>query len=729
MSESENPALKSPEPKAHAPRTNKDWWPNQLDLSVLHQHSDRSNPMEPDFDYRKAVATLDFDAVKADVAAVLNKSQDWWPADYGHYGPLMIRLSWHAAGTYRTIDGRGGAGDGSQRFAPLNSWPDNGNLDKARAILWPVKQKYGKSLSWADLLVLAGNVALEDMGFETFGFAFGREDVWEAESINWGAEDTWVGDERYRGDEPLDLEGQPYGAVTMGLIYVNPEGPQGKPDPLQSAHDIRLTFSRMAMNSEETVALVAGGHTFGKAHGNGNPDLVGPEPEGCPVHKMGFGWENANGTGKGYDTITSGIEGAWTATPITWDHSYFETLLGNEWELTQSPAGAKQWKPANGAMADAVPDAHDPSKRHAPMMTTADMALREDPEFRAISERFLANPEEFRLAFAKAWYKLLHRDMGPIARYLGPWVAPEQIWQDPVPAQEGKSLKDGDIKDLKEKILESGLSVSQLVSTAWASAASFRGTDKRGGANGARIRLEPQRSWEVNDPSELAKVLQSLEQIQADFNSDGKRKVSLADLIVLGGNAAIEKAAKDAGVKVSVPFTPGRTDATQEQTDVDSFSVLEPISDGFRNYHRAGNKLTPETLLLDKANLLTLTAPEMVVLVGGLRVLGANAGGSKHGQLTDRVGVLTNDWFANLLDYNTKWTPAAHGDNLYEGADRNTGAPKWTATSADLAFGSNSQLRAVCEVFGSADGHEKFVNDFVTTWAKVMELDRYDVHQ
>ncbi|MGQ0463926.1 MAG: catalase/peroxidase HPI [Sporichthyaceae bacterium] len=720
MSESENPALKTPEPKTSAPRTNKDWWPNQLDLSVLRQHSERSNPLDPGFDYRAAVQTLDFDAVKADVAAVLKKSQDWWPADYGHYGPLMIRLSWHAAGTYRTFDGRGGSGDGSHRFAPLNSWPDNGNLDKARAILWPVKAKYGQALSWADLLVLAGNVAMEDMGFTTFGFAFGREDVWEAEPINWGTEDVWLDDNRYSGDREL---AQPLGAVQMGLIYVNPAGPNGNPDPMKSARDIRETFGRMAMNDEETVALVAGGHTFGKAHGNGNPDLVGPEPEGCPVHKMGIGWENANGTGKGYDTVTSGFEGAWTPTPTTWDHTYFEVLLDNEWELTASPAGNPQWKPANGAMADAVPDAHDPTKRHAPMMTTADLALRTDPVYLEISKRFRDNPAEFELAFAKAWYKLLHRDMGPIARYLGPWVAPEQPWQDPVPAASGTPLSDADVAALKAKLLSSGLSVGQLVTTAWAAAASFRGTDKRGGANGGRLRLEPQRSWAVNDPSELAKVLQTLENVQADSGID----VSIADLIVLGGVAAIEKAAADAGVTVTVPFTPGRTDASQDQTDVESFAVLELVSDGFRNYHAAGLKVDPEDLLLDKANLLTLTAPELAVLVGGLRVLGANAGGSKHGVLTNRVGQLTNDWFVNLLDYGTKWAPAAQGENVYEGSDRNTGAPKWTATSADLAFGSNSELRAICEVYGSSDGSAKFVKDFVAAWAKVMDLDRYDV--
>ena len=727
MSESENPVLASPTPKAGAPRTNKDWWPNQVDVSVLHTNSPASNPLGGDFDYPTAVQSLDFNAVKADVVDVMRTSQDWWPADYGHYGPLFIRLTWHAAGTYRIEDGRGGGGAGQQRFAPLNSWPDNGNLDKARRLLWPVKAKHGNALSWADLLVLAGNVAMEDMGFTTFGFAFGRPDVFEPEQVNWGSEDTWVGDERYTGpDRPLDLEGHPYGAVTMGLIYVNPEGPQGQPNPLASAHDIKLTFSRMAMNSEETVALVAGGHTFGKAHGNGDGDLVGPEPEGCPIDHQGFGWKNANGTGKGYDTITSGIEGAWTPTPTQWDNSYFETLYGYEWELTKSPAGAHQWKPVGATGDGTVPDAHDPSIRHAPMMTTADMALRVDPEFDAISRRFKDNPAEFADAYARAWYKLLHRDMGPISRMRGPWVAPAQLWQDPVPAQDGAVISAADVATLKAKALDSGLSVSQLVSTAWASAASFRRTDKRGGANGARIRLEPQRSWESNDPTELAKVLQSLEQIQADFNAAGGAKVSLADLIVIAGSAAVEKAAKDAGVAVTVAVTPGRTDASQEQTDVESFAVLEPKADGFRNYSRAGDKAPAEMRLLDKAFMLSLSAPELTVLVGGLRALGANHQGSSLGVLTDKVGVLSNDFFVNLLDLNTTWSAgAAEGTFNGTGAD---GSVKWTATAADLVFGSNSLLRAVAEIYGQNDGKEKFVNDFAAAWTKVMDLDRYDVH-
>jgi catalase-peroxidase len=728
VSESENPKLDSPTPKSAHPRTNKDWWPEQLDLSVLHTNSPASNPLGADFDYSEAVKSLDFDAVKADVIAVMHDSQDWWPADYGHYGPLFIRMSWHAAGTYRIEDGRGGAGGGQQRFAPLNSWPDNGNLDKARRLLWPVKQKYGNKLSWADLLVLAGNVAMEDMGFRTFGFAFGRPDVYEPEQVNWGPEDTWLGDERYRGqDSPLDMEGDPYGAVTMGLIYVNPEGPQGKPDPLASAHDIRLTFSRMAMNSEETVALVAGGHTFGKAHGNGDPDLVGPEPEGCPIHSMGLGWKNANGTGKARDTVTSGIEGAWTPTPTTWDNSYFETLYGYEWELTKSPAGAWQWKPVGTTGDGTVPDAHDPNIKHAPMMTTADMALRMDPEFDAISRRFKDNPDEFADAYARAWYKLLHRDMGPVSRLRGPWVPPAQIWQDPVPAQEGPLIGEAEIAALKEKVLASGLTVSQLVSTAWAAASSFRRTDKRGGANGGRIRLEPQRSWEANDPSELAKVIQSLEEIQADFNASSDAKVSFADLVVLAGTAAVEKAAKDAGVPVSVKFTPGRTDATQEMTDVESFEVLEPKADGFRNYQRAGDKVGAETRLLDKAYMLSLSAPEMAVLVGGLRVLGANHRGSSLGVLTDKVGVLTNDFFVNLLDPNTEWSTGTT-EGVYNGTDLKTGAVKWTATAADLVFGGNSVLRATSEIYGQNDGKEKLVQDFAAAWTKVMDLDRYDVH-
>ncbi|MGQ0631990.1 MAG: catalase/peroxidase HPI [Sporichthyaceae bacterium] len=728
MSESENPALSSPTPTTAHPRTNKDWWPNQLDVSVLHQHSPVGNPLGADFDYKAAFAGLDVDALKADLIDVMRTSQPWWPADYGHYGPLFIRLTWHAAGTYRIEDGRGGGGEGQQRFAPLNSWPDNGNLDKARRLLWPVKAKYGQKISWADLLVLAGNVALEDMGFETFGFAFGRPDTWMPTEMNWGLEETWVGDERYSDESsPLDLEGHPYGNVSMGLIYVNPEGPAGRPDPLASAHDIKVTFARMAMNSEETVALVAGGHTFGKAHGNGDPSLVGAEPEGCPIDHQGFGWKNTNGTGVGFHTVTSGIEGAWTPTPITWDNSYFETLFGYEWELTASPAGAKQWKPVGSTGDGTVPDAHDPAIRHAPMMTTADMALRMDPEFEAISRRFMENPDQLADAFARAWYKLLHRDMGPISRLLGPWVPPVQIWQDPVPAVEGPLVSEADIATLKAKVSESGLSVSQLVSTAWASASTHRGTDKRGGANGARVRLEPQRSWAANDPTELAKVLASLEQIQADFNAGGGAQVSLADLIVLAGGAAVEKAAAAAGVTVTVPFSPGRTDATAEQTDVESFAVLEPKADPFRNYFRAGDKQGAEVHLLEKANLLTLSAPEMTVLVGGLRVLGANHQGSALGVFTDRVGTLSTDFFTNLLDMDTVWGASAATENVFEGKDRTSGEVVKTATAADLVFGSNSILRAIAEVYAQSDSQEKFVRDFVAAWVKVMELDRFDL--
>jgi len=725
-SESENPVLPTPTPSPARPRTNQDWWPNQLNLQVLHQHSPRSNPMGEDFDYAEELKTLDVEALKQDVTDVMTASQDWWPADYGHYGPLFIRMSWHAAGTYRIEDGRGGAGDGSQRFAPLNSWPDNANLDKARRLLWPVKQKYGRKISWADLLVLAGNVALESMGFETFGFAFGREDVWEPEEIFWGPEDTWLGDERYSGDRELT---GPFGAVQMGLIYVNPEGPNGKPDPLASARDIRETFRRMAMNDYETVALIAGGHTFGKTHGAGDPSLVGPEPEGCPVEHQGLGWKSSFGTGKGKDAITSGLEGAWTPTPITWDNSFWETLLGHEWELTESPAGAKQWKPKAGAAADAVPAPHDPSVRHAPMMATTDLALREDPEYARISRHFAENPDEFAQAFAKAWYKLLHRDMGPVSRYLGPWVPEPQLWQDPVPAVDHDLVTDEDVAGLKTKLLESGLSISQLAGTAWASAASFRGTDKRGGANGARIRLEPQRSWEANQPAELATVLETLERVQEEFNSSqtGGKKVSLADLIVLGGSAAVEQAARNAGHDVTVPFTPGRTDASQEQTDVESFGVLEPKADGFRNYLRAGEKLPPETLLLDRANLLTLTAPEMTVLVGGMRALGTNVGQTRHGILTDRPETLTNDFFANLLDMGTEWKTSETDEHVYDGRDRATDEVKWTATAVDLVFGSNSQLRAIAEVYGASDAQEKFVRDFVAAWVKVMDLDRFDV--
>ena len=726
-SESENPVIPSPTPKASRPRTNQDWWPNQLNLQVLHQHSPRSNPMGEDFSYAEEFKTLDVDALKRDIFEVMTTSQDWWPADYGHYGPLFIRMSWHSAGTYRIEDGRGGGGDGSQRFAPLNSWPDNANLDKARRLLWPVKQKYGRKISWADLLVFAGNCALESMGFKTFGFAFGREDIWEPEEIFWGPEDTWLGDERYSGDRELT---GPFGAVQMGLIYVNPEGPNGRPDPLAAARDIRETFRRMAMNDEETVALIAGGHTFGKTHGAVPAEYVGPEPEGAPLEQQGLGWKNTHGSGKGKDTITSGLEGAWTPTPITWDNSFFETLFGYEWELAESPAGAKQWKPKDGAGADAVPDAHDPSVRHAPMMATTDLALRQDPVYEQISRRFMENPDELADAFAKAWYKLLHRDMGPVSRYLGPWVPEPQLWQDPVPAVDHDLVGDDDIAALKEKLLGSGLSIAQLVSTAWASAASFRDTDKRGGANGARIRLAPQRDWEVNDPAELNKVLQALEQIQEDFNGSqsGGTKVSLADLIVLGGCAAVEQAARNAGHDITVPFRPGRTDASQEQTDVESFAVLEPRADGFRNYLRAGEKLPPETLLLDRANLLSLTAPEMTVLVGGMRALDTNFGRTRHGVLTDRPETLTADFFVNLLDMGVEWKASTTAESVYEGRRSAAGEVAWTATAVDLVFGSNSQLRAIAEVYAAEDSKEKFVRDFVQAWDKVMNLDRFDLH-
>ena len=724
-SESENPAIDSPTPKTGGrPHGIKDWWPNQLDLSVLHSHSPRSNPLGVDFDYKNEFAKLDLAALKQDIVEVLNTSQDWWPADFGHYGGLMIRMSWHAAGTYRIFDGRGGAGDGGQRFAPLNSWPDNANLDKARRLLWPVKQKYGQKISWADLLVLAGNVALEDMGLETFGFGFGREDVWEPEEIFWGPEDAWLGDERYSGDRALD---EVLGAVQMGLIYVNPEGPNGNPDPLASARDIRETFARMAMNDEETVALIAGGHTFGKTHGAGDGDLVGPEPEAAPLEEQGLGWRNSFGSGKGDDTTTSGLEVTWTYHPTRWDNEYFHILFAYDWELMKSPAGAHQWRPKNGAGADMVPEAHDPSKRREPRMLTSDLALRFDPAYEKISRRFLEHPEEFRLAFAKAWYKLLHRDMGPVSRYLGPWVPEPQLWQDPLPPVEGELLSDADVSTLKAKVLDSGLSVSELVSTAWASAASFRTTDKRGGANGARIRLEPQRSWEANEPEKLAAVLERLEGIRADFNGTGGAQVSLADLIVLAGSAAVEKAARDAGVEVTVPFHPGRTDASQEQTDAESFRVLEPRADGFRNYLRAGEKLQPEVLLVDRAYMLNLSAPEMTVLVGGLRALGNNHGAVAHGVFTDRPGVLTNDFFANLLAPGTQWKASESEENVYEIRDLASGDLKWTATAVDLIFGSNSQLRALAEVYASGDAREKFVHDFVAAWTKVMELDRFDL--
>jgi catalase-peroxidase len=727
VSESENPAIPAPTVKSGRPRTNQDWWPNQLDLSVLHQHSPLSNPMGADFDYAEVFESLDLDALKQDVIKVMTTSQDWWPADYGHYGGLMIRLSWHAAGTYRIADGRGGAGDGSQRFAPLNSWPDNASLDKARRLLWPVKQKYGQKISWADLLVFAGNCALESMGFKTFGFAFGREDIYEPEEIFWGPEDTWLGDERYSGDDRQ--LGGPFGAVQMGLIYVNPEGPNGNPDPLASARDIRETFGRMAMNDEETVALIAGGHTFGKCHGAVSPDYIGPEPEACPVEHQGLGWKNSYGTGNGPFTVTSGLEGAWTNEPVKWDNGYFDNLLNYDWELTTSPAGAKQWTPTNPEAQGTVPDAHDPAKRHAPMMLTSDLALKLDPIYGPISKRFHENPDQLAEAFAKAWYKLLHRDMGPISRYLGPWVPEPQLWQDPVPAVDHELIDEEDIAALMEKILDSGLSVSQLVTTAWASAATFRNTDKRGGANGARIRLAPQNGWQVNKPAELATVLATLEQIQQEFNSaqSGGKRVSVADLIVLGGCAGVARAAKNAGVEVAVPFVPGRTDATQDQTDVESFAVLEPTADGFRNYLRPGEKLPPETLLLERATFLALSAPEMTVLVGGLRTLNANTGQVPHGVFTDRPETLTNDFFVNLLDMSTEWKTSMLAENVYDGVDRATGEQKWTATAVDLVFGSNSQLRAIAEVYAADDAKEKFVRDFVAAWNKVMTLDRFDL--
>jgi len=708
-------------------RTNAQWWPNQLNLGILHQHSSLSDPMVEDFDYAKEFKTLDLDAVIKDLHALMTDSQDWWAADYGHYGPLFIRMAWHSAGTYRTADGRGGAHAGEQRFAPLNSWPDNGNLDKARRLLWPIKQKYGRKLSWADLMILAGNVALESMGFKTFGFGGGRADIWEPQNIDWGAEATWLGDERYSGDREL---ANPFGAVQMGLIYVNPEGPNGKPDPLGSARDIRETFARMAMNDEETVALVAGGHTFGKAHGAGDTKHVGPEPEGANIEELGLGWNNSFGGGHGAHAITSGLEGAWTPSPTKWDNGYFETLFGYEWELTKSPAGAHQWKPKGNGGADAVPDAHDPKKRHAPMMLTADLALRMDPAYEKISRRFMTNPKEFADAFARAWFKLTHRDMGPIARYLGPLVPKEPlIWQDPIPAVDHLLVDAQDIAALKTKLLASGLSVPQLVNTAWASASTFRGSDMRGGANGARIRLAPQKDWEVNQPAELANVLATLATIQKDFNAaqSGGKKISLADLIVLGGCAAIETAAKKAGHAVTVPFSPGRMDASLEQTDVESFAVLEPVGDAFRNYVREGAESATADLLLDKANLLTLTAPEMTVLLGGMRALDANAGHVQHGVFTKRPGTLSNDFFVNLLDMRTAWQRSDKDANVFEGRDRKTGALKWTATVADLVFGSNSQLRALAEVYASSDGEAAFVSDFVEAWNKVMSLDRFEL--
>ena len=709
-------------------RSNRDWWPNQLNLKILHQHSARSNPMDAAFNYAEEFRKLDLKTLKKDLHALMVDSQDWWPADYGHYGPLFIRMAWHSAGTYRIADGRGGASTGTQRFAPLNSWPDNANLDKARRLLWPIKRKYGKKISWADLMILAGNCALESMGFKTFGFGGGREDVWEfEEDIYWGAETEWLGDKRYFGDRELET---PLAAVQMGLIYVNPEGPNGNPDPVASGRDIRETFGRMAMNDEETVALVAGGHTFGKCHGAGDPALVGPDPEGAGIDAQGLGWKSAFGSGKGVHTITSGIEGAWTPTPTQWDMSYFGTLFGYEWERVKSPAGAWQWVPKGGGAADAVPDAHDPTKRHAPVMTTADLALRMDPIYEPIARRFHKNPEEFADAFARAWFKLTHRDMGPRACYLGPEVPEEElIWQDPVPAVDHVLIGAKDIANLKAKILASGLSIQELVSTAWASAATFRGSDKRGGANGARIRLAPQKDWEANQPARLAKVLKTLEGIRKAFNGaqKGGKKVSLADLIVLGGCAAIEQAAKNAGHAALVPFTPGRTDASQEQTDVESFAVLEPAADGFRNYLKTEYTVSAEALLVDKAQLLTLTAPEMTVLVGGMRVLNANVGQSRHGVFTKRPGTLTNDFFVNLLDMGTEWKAASESGDLFEGRDRGTGEVKWTGTRVDLIFGSNSQLRALAEVYACDDAQEAFVRDFVAAWNKVMNLDRFDL--
>ena len=709
--------------------TNADWWPNQLNLKILHQHSPLSNPMGEDFNYAEEFKTLDLDAVIKDLHELMTSSQDWWPADYGHYGPFFIRMAWHSAGTYRIADGRGGAGNGTQRFAPLNSWPDNVSLDKARRLLWPIKQKYGRKISWADLMILAGNVALDSMGFKTFGFAGGRADVWvPQEDVFWGPEGKWLGSDRYKGERELD---NPLGAVQMGLIYVNPEGPDGKPDPIAAARDIRETFARMAMNDEETVALIAGGHTFGKAHGAADPNkYVGPEPEGAGIEEQGFGWKNSFGSGKGVDTISSGLEGAWTTSPVKWDNNYFENLFAYDWELTKSPAGAQQWTPKNGTAASAVPDAHDKTKRHAPIMFTTDLALRLDPIYGPISRRFYEHPEELAEAFAKAWYKLTHRDMGPLSRYLGKLVPAEpQIWQDPVPAVNHELIDEHDITALSAKILASGLSIPELVATAWASAASFRGSDKRGGANGARIRLAPQKDWEVNQPAVLAKVLAKLEEIQKDFNGaqSGNKRVSLADLIVLGGCAAVDAAAKKAGHEVKVPFAAGRTDASQEQTDVHSFAVLEQTADGFRNYLGAGHPTPAEELLVDRAQLLNLTAPEMAVLVGGLRVLNANHGQSSHGVFTRHPGTLTNDFFVNLLDMSTEWKPSTSQEGVYEGVDRATGAVKWTGTRVDLIFGSNSQLRAISEVYAASDSKERFVHSFVAAWTKVMNADRFDL--
>ena len=726
-------------PKRSRPRTNKDWWPNQLDLSVLHLHSPLSNPMDPEYDYAEAFKELDVEALRRDLIELMTTPQNWWPADYGHYGPLFIRMSWHAAGTYRITDGRGGGGDGSQRFAPLNSWPDNANLDKARRLLWPIKKKYGNKISWADLLVYAGNVAMEAMGFKTFGFAFGRPDIWEPPAVDWGAEEQWLADQRHAPDG--EIEG-PYAADHMGLIYVNPEGPGGNPDPALAAKYIRQTFGRMAMNDEETVALIVGGHTFGKMHGEVSSEYIGPDPEAAPIEEQGLGWKNTYRNGPGPHITTSGLEGAWTSAPTKWDYEYLENLFKYDWELVTSPAGGKQWKAKNPEAQDKVPDAFDPNKRHAPVMTTADLALRFDPSYEKIARRFYEHPEELEEAFAKAWYKLLHRDMGPLSRYLGPWVPEPQLWQDPVPPVDHPLIDETDIANLKRTILASGLSIPELVSTAWNAAASFRGTDKRGGANGARIRLAPQKDWEANEPPRLARVLSTLERIQQEFNAaqTGGKKVSLADLIVLGGCAAVEQAARNAGFEITVPFAPGRTDASQEQTDVESFSVLEPLADAFRNYLRAKETLTrehlqrpnplthtPEELLLERAELLTLTAPEMTVLLGGMRALNANYAQSRHGVFTSRPEALTNDFFVNLLDMGTEWRKSSSQEGVYEGYDRDTGQLKWTATAVDLIFGAHSQLRALCEVYAQDDAQEKFVRDFVAAWNKVMNLDRYDL--
>ena len=725
-SESENPVIPAPQPKEHRPMSNQDWWPNQPNVDVLHHHSDLSNPLGDGYTYAEEFKKLDLDALRQDIFQVMTTSQDWWPADYGHYGPFFIRMTWHAAGTYRIADGRGGGGEGAQRFAPLNSWPDNASLDKARRLLWPVKQKYGRKISWADLIIFAGQCAVESMGLKRFGFGFGRPDIWEPDQIFWGPEDTWLGDERYSGERELS---GPLGAVQMGLIYVNPEGPNGNADPLAAAKDIRETFRRMAMNDEETVALIVGGHTFGKCHGAAGSEYVGPEPEGCPIEQQLLGWRNTFGTGKGPHAITSGLEGAWTNEPTKWDNGFLDNLFKYDWELTTSPAGAKQWTPKDPAAQNDVPDAHDPAKRHAPMMLTTDLALKLDPIYGPISKRYHENPDLLEEEFAKAWYKLLHRDMGPLSRYLGPWVPEPQLWQDPVPPVDHDLIGAEDIAALKGKILDSGVSISRLVATAWSAAASFRGTDKRGGANGARIRLAPQKDWEANEPAELAKVLPVLEQIQQDFNNSqsGGTKVSLADLIVLGGCAAVEQAARNAGYDITVPFSPGRTDASQDQTDVETFAVLEPEVDGFRNYIHPGDKLPPEIRLIDRASMLTLTAPQMTVLVGGLRALNANHGQTKHGVFTDRPETLTNDFFVNLLDTGTEWKPSMEAENVYEGHDRATGETKWTATAADLVFGSNSQLRAVAEVYGSDDAKDMFVRHFVAAWDKVMNLDRFDL--